>query len=184
MNAGRNLGDDMKGTGAMRPALFGAIWAVVVLALDQASKLGLLFGADIASRPPIALTPFLDLTLVWNRGISYGMFQMPHDFGRWALVAGSVVAIVALGIWLMRAGNRVLAVGLGLIIGGAVGNLIDRVYWGAVVDFVHFYVGSFSWYVFNVADAAIVFGVIALLYDAFWIEGRRNRAGNSDTAAS
>src|SRR5690606_2047238 len=118
MSAPRKPVDDMRGAGATRPAMIGAIWAVVVLALDQASKLGLLFGADIASRPPIALTPFLDLTLVWNRGISYGMFQMPHDFGRWALVAGSVIAIVALGIWLMRAGNKVLAVGLGLIIGG------------------------------------------------------------------
>lgn len=156
------------GSNRMSPARLGFILAVVVLALDQASKLWLMFGADIANRPPIALGPFVELVLVWNRGISYGLFQMSHDVGRWALVIGSLLATVALGVWLMRAGNRVLAVGLGLIIGGAIGNLIDRIYWGAVVDFVHFHVGTFSWYVFNVADAAIVAGVVALLYDSFW----------------
>lgn len=158
-------------------ARFGLILALVVLALDQASKLWLMFGLDIANRPPITIAPFLEFVLVWNRGISYGLFQMSHDFGRWALVVGSVIATVLLGIWLMRAQGRVLAIGLGLIIGGAVGNLIDRVYWGAVVDFVHFHVGSFSWYVFNVADAAIVFGVIALLYDSFF--GHNARAYQS-----
>lgn len=154
-------------------ARFGLILALVVLALDQASKLWLMFGLDIANRPPITIAPFLEFVLVWNRGISYGLLQMSHDLGRWALVVGSVIATVLLGVWLMRAQGRVLAIGLGLIIGGAVGNLIDRVYWGAVVDFVHFHVGSFSWYVFNVADAAIVFGVIALLYDSFFGHGAR-----------
>ncbi|MGV2980020.1 signal peptidase II [Camelimonas sp. ID_303_24] len=157
-----------QGRAGVSPVRLGVWLAIVVLALDQASKLWLMFGADIANRPPMVLTPFLEFVLVWNRGISYGLFQMPHAVGRWALVIGSALATVLLGVWLARARTRMLALGLGLIIGGAVGNLIDRIYWGAVVDFVHFHVGDFSWYVFNVADAAIVFGVIALLYDSFF----------------
>lgn len=159
-------GAAVSASGASRPVRLGVILAVVILALDQASKLWLMFGADLANRPPIVLAPFLELVLVWNRGISYGLFQMSQDAGRWALVGFTALATIALCVWLARANNRLLASGLGLIIGGAIGNLIDRIYWGAVVDFVHFQVGTFSWYVFNLADAAIVAGVALLLYDS------------------
>ena len=151
---------------AMSPARLGGAVALTTLALDQISKLYLLFGYDLPLREPLRLVPFLDLIVVWNRGISYGLFQQETEIGRWALLALSVAAAIGLSIWMARAPSRLLAASLGFIIGGAIGNAIDRLAYGAVFDFVHFHIGSFSWYVFNIADAAIVAGVIGLVYDA------------------
>ena len=169
-----------RGAGGMTaPARLGAIVAVVTLALDQATKLYFLFVDALSLREPLVLAPFLDLVVVWNRGISYGLFQQHTEFGRWALVVLSIVAAVGLSVWLRRAGNRVLAASLGMIVGGAIGNAIDRIAYGAVFDFIHFHVGSFSWYVFNIADAAIVAGVAGLLYDSFVLD--RRRVGQAET---
>ncbi len=140
---------------------------VVALAVDQASKLWVLKASGLAGGGSISLLPVLDLVLVWNRGISYGLFQQDDPVGRWALVGFTVVAAVALGVWMVRTPNRLAAVSLALIVGGAIGNLIDRIVYGAVVDFVYFHIGSFSWYVFNLADVWIVAGVAGLLYDSF-----------------
>ena len=143
------------------------VWiALLTLVSDQASKLWLLFVAEIAEKGPFQVLPFLEFVLAWNRGISYGLFQQSSDFGRWALVAVSVVASIWLGTWMWREKSRITVVALALIIGGALGNGIDRAAYGAVVDFAHVHVGSFSWYIFNIADAAIVAGVVALLYDS------------------
>lgn len=141
----------------------GLALAALTLALDQASKLWLLFGTELRITYPWAVLPFIDLTVVWNRGISYGLFQQHSEWGRWLLTAFKLGAALFLTLWLRRAENRAEAIGIGLIIGGAIGNAIDRIIHGAVFDFLHFHVGSFSWYVFNVADAAIVIGVIAML---------------------
>jgi signal peptidase II len=153
----------------------GLTTAVIVLALDQALKLWLLFVYELGSRGIVRLTPFLDLVLVWNRGISYGMFQQDGAMGQWLLLALTTLAVAALLVWLTRAESRVLVVSLGLIVGGAIGNAIDRLAYGAVADFVLLHLSttsfSFQWYVFNLADAAIVAGVAGLLYDAF--VGRR-----------
>jgi signal peptidase II len=149
----------------------GAVAAVLTLVLDQGSKLGLLFGYDLPVREPVVLGPFFNLIVVWNRGISYGLFQQHGDLGRWLLTAASLVAAVALFVWMSRSDNRLLTAALGLIAGGAVGNAIDRIAYGAVFDFVHFHVGTFSWYVFNIADAAIVAGVVGLIYDSL-VAGR------------
>jgi len=138
---------------------------LATLVLDQASKLWLFFVVDIAARQPIQVTPFFNLILVWNQGISYGMFQQTTEFGRWALTLFKVVAAIGLSIWAWRAQQKWLGIGLGLIAGGAIGNAIDRVLYGAVLDFAHLFYGGFSWYVFNIADAAIVVGVLFLLYD-------------------
>lgn len=143
----------------------GIAIAIIVLLLDQLSKLALLNIADIESGG-YRLAPFLDIVLVWNRGISYGLFQQDSATGRWGLAAITIVAVVALSIWLRRARGPLVGTALGLVIGGAIGNGIDRIAYGAVVDFVHFHVGSFSWYVFNVADVAIVAGAAGLLLDA------------------
>lgn len=145
----------------------GVAVAAATLLLDQATKLWVYFGLEIASRAPIRVTSFFDLTLVWNHGISYGLFQQTTDTGRWVLFSFKIVAAVVLTLWFWRAGERLLSVALGLIVGGALGNAIDRAAYGAVLDFAHFHYGSFSWYVFNVADAAIVVGVLLLLYDSF-----------------
>jgi signal peptidase II len=148
----------------------GLTLAVASAAIDQASKLWLLYVFDLRARMPVRLAPFLDLVLVWNKGISYGLFQQEGPFGQWALFALKVVAVALLWIWLARAGSRVTAVALGLIIGGAAGNAVDRLLHDAVVDFVLFHITTettnFNWYVFNLADAAIVAGVALLLYDS------------------
>jgi signal peptidase II len=150
----------------------GLIAAAATAVLDQALKLWLLFVLDLESRGTVALTPFLDLVLVWNTGISYGLFQQEGPVGRWALLAVKLVAVVLLWVWLARAGSRLAAVSLGLIIGGALGNAVDRLAYGAVADFVLFHITaatwSFRWYVFNLADAGIVAGVIGLLYDSLF----------------
>jgi signal peptidase II len=162
----------------MTPARLGALTALVTLALDQVSKLYLLFGYELPLKEPIVLAPFLELIVVWNRGISYGLFQQDSELGRWALFAVMIAAAVGLSVWMVRATSRLLAASLGLIVGGAIGNAIDRVAYGAVFDFVHFHVGSFSWYVFNVADAAIVAGVVGLVYDSLVLDKRRERQAN------
>jgi signal peptidase II len=152
----------------MTPARrLGLAIVLAVFALDQASKLWLLFSVGLAVNGPFAVLPFMDIVLAWNRGISYGLFQQYSDLGRWALVAVSFVAAVWLGRWMWREPRRLTVAALALIIGGALGNGVDRAVYGAVVDFVHLHWGRFSWYIFNVADAAIVVGVAALLYESF-----------------
>ncbi|MFE1600687.1 signal peptidase II [Methylobacterium sp. ID0610] len=164
----------------MRPLPFGLLVAVVTLVLDQATKLGLLFLSDLPLSQPIVLAPFAQLVVVWNRGVSYGLFQQHTEIGRWLLVAVSILAAAALTGWMARAGTRLLSGSLGLIVGGAIGNAIDRIAYGAVFDFVHLHAGGWSWYVFNVADAGIVLGVVGLLYDALWAERRTAREAGSD----
>jgi len=151
---------------------FGLAIAVATVVADQASKLWLLNVFDLAGRARVAITPFLDLVVIWNTGISYGLFQREGLSALWALLAFKAVAVVLLSIWLARASSRLTAAALGLIIGGAIGNAVDRLHWPGVMDFVHFHVErggvNFSWYVFNLADCAIVAGVIGLLYDSLW----------------
>jgi signal peptidase II len=150
----------------------GILTASAVLIADQASKLWLLFVFDIGRRGTVNVTPFFDLVLAWNTGISYGLFQTESTAGHAFLIAFKVVAVVVLSIWMARAETLTATVALGLIIGGAIGNGIDRLVYGAVVDFALFHVqiggNTFNWYVFNLADTAIVVGVAALLYDSFF----------------
>jgi signal peptidase II len=148
------------------PFRLGLTAALVTLVVDQASKLGLYLGTDLVLTQPWRVAPFTDFVVVWNHGVSYGMFQQESDFGRWLLVGLSIVAALALGFWMSRAVSRLLAVALGLIVGGAIGNAIDRAVFGAVFDFVHLHAGEWSWYVFNIADAAIVAGVVGLILDS------------------
>lgn len=147
----------------------GLAAALVTALIDQASKLWLLYAFDLGSRGRVPVLPFLDLVLVWNKGISYGLFAQNSDLGQMLLLAFKVAAAVFLWVWLARAENRLMAVSLGLIIGGAIGNAIDRLAHGAVVDFALLHLTtatfSFNWYVFNVADVAIVAGVAGLLYE-------------------
>jgi signal peptidase II len=141
--------------------------AALLILADQASKLWLIYGTHLRLTYPWPILSFLDITVVWNRGISYGLFQQNSETGRWILTGIKLVAAIILFFWLRKAEARLEAIGIGLIIGGAIGNAIDRVLHGAVFDFVHFHVGSFSWYVFNVADVAIVIGVILMIASPF-----------------
>ena len=148
----------------------GLLIAVVACGLDQAVKLWLVQVFDLADRAPLVVTPFLELLVTWNTGISYGLFQQQGPLAQWALLAFKAAAVVFLWIWLARASSRLTAVALGLIIGGALGNAIDRLHWPGVLDFVFFHLEtgtfSFRWYVFNLADTAIVAGVLGLLYES------------------
>jgi signal peptidase II len=149
----------------------GLLAATIACALDQAAKLWLLNVFDLGNRGIVRLLPVLDLVLTWNTGISYGLFQQDTALGRWLLLIIKVAAMALLWVWLARATSKLMAVSLGLVIGGALGNAIDRLVYGAVADFVLFHVTtasfSFTWYVFNLADTAIVAGVAGLLYDSF-----------------
>jgi signal peptidase II len=162
--------------------LAGWIAAGLGLAVDQASKLWLLYGYDLGFNGPIAVAPFAEIRLIWNHGISYGLFQQDGGFGRWALVVLAVVASGLMMRWMVRSTSPVLTISLGLIIGGALGNAIDRAWAGAVVDFVHLFLPdrSRSWYVFNLADVWIVVGVAGLLYDSV-VSGREDatKSGSS-----
>src|SRR6476659_3730587 len=155
-------------TSRLRP---GIITAIAVLALDQASKLWLLFVFDLAHRGAVKVTPFFDLVLAWNVGISFGWFQSSNQLAQIVLMIIKAVAVIVLAIWMARSRTLLATVALGLIIGGAIGNAIDRFAYGAVVDFALFHVQigekTLNWYVFNLADVAIVAGVAALLYDSF-----------------
>ena len=154
----------------MTPARLGWLVAVAALLADQLSKNFLLYGLDFRALGPaarIAVLPFFDLVMVWNRGVSYGLMQAGSFTGTLILTLFSLVAVIALSWWLTKAERRILGVGLGLVIGGSLGNVIDRILYGAVADFFHFYAFGHDWYVFNVADAAITIGVIVLLLDAF-----------------
>jgi signal peptidase II len=157
---------------AMTPHLRpGIIAAIAVLILDQASKVWLLFVFDIAHRGAVRVTPFFDLVLAWNVGISFGWFQNDSQIAQISLMVIKAVAVIVLAIWMARSRTSIATLALGLIIGGAVGNGIDRFAYGAVVDFALFHLqiggNTYNWYVFNLADVAIVAGVAALLYDSF-----------------
>jgi signal peptidase II len=151
---------------------FGVIVAALACAVDQASKLYLLQVVDLAAHGPIQLGPFFDFILTRNTGISYGLFQSSGPLGQWVLLAVKAAAVVLLWGWLAHARDRLTALSLGLIIGGAIGNAIDRLAYGWVADFVYFHISTaqwrFSWYVFNLADVAIVAGVIGLLYGSLF----------------
>ena len=148
---------------------FGLFVAVVACVADQAAKFGLL---SALQHGRIAIGPFVSRVLTWNTGISYGLLPQTGAVGAWALLAFKVVAVVLLWVWLARVPYRLAALSLGLIIGGAVGNAVDRLHWPGVMDFVLLHVEtatwSFQWYVFNLADVAIVAGVVGLLYESLW----------------
>ncbi|MFK8253565.1 signal peptidase II [Ancylobacter terrae] len=155
----------------------GAVYAVAALAIDQISKLAVLHGVDFGESGIVHVLPFLDIVRAWNTGISYGLFEQGID-GWWLLGGLKIVAAVVFWIWLARVERRTEAVALGLLIGGALGNAIDRVAYGAVFDFVSLHAFGFYWYVFNLSDVAIVAGVGLLLYDSF--SGRAVNSPPSD----
>jgi signal peptidase II len=146
----------------------GLLMAGGTLALDQAFKMFMLYGAGFYAHPGTAVSvlPFFNLVMVWNPGISLGLFPASSMEGTVFLATFQMLAVGVLGWWLWFAKKRTLAIGLGLVIGGALGNLVDRLVYGKVADFFHLYGFGYSFYVFNVADAAITLGVVGLLYDA------------------
>lgn len=152
----------------------GAVVAVMTFAIDQAHKWWMLLVYAIEAKGRVALTPFLDLVFVKNKGVSYGLLAQDGHGGQWILASFAVLVALGLWVWLANAGtSRVMAVSLGLIMGGALGNALDRVLIGGVADFFSLHAFGFYWYVFNIADVAIVAGVIGLLYDS-WASSRND----------
>jgi signal peptidase II len=145
--------------------------ACAALAVDQAHKYWMLNFFDIQSREPIRLLPFLDVVMSWNHGISYSLFSTKDDIARIALLSAQLAIICGLSVWLCLARQRITSLGLGLIIGGALGNATDRLLRGAVADFFFLHttlpVGPLANYVFNLADVAITLGVALLLFESF-----------------
>ncbi len=154
------------------------ITAIAVACVDQVNKWWMLYVYDIADKGRIEVLPFLDFVFVLNRGISYGLFTQSDAAGQYMLAGFAIAVSIALMVWLARASTGlVMAISIGSIVGGAVGNAIDRVLLGGVADFYSLHAFGFYWYVFNIADVAIVVGVVGLLYDGFWGERQRERAG-------
>ena len=141
--------------------------AAVIVALDQVSKWVI---RELVMQPPraIEVTPFFNLVITYNRGVSFGMFSGEETWKPWALIVLSLVIVGALLWWLRRAPSRTLALAVGLICGGALGNVIDRVYLPGVVDFLDFHWGSWHWPAFNIADSAITIGVAIVVLDGLF----------------
>ncbi|MCB1503731.1 MAG: signal peptidase II [Hyphomicrobiaceae bacterium] len=155
------------------------IMALVTLAADQAHKWWMIEVYDLPSKGRVAVTPFWDWVFALNKGISYSMFSLDSQQGQILLSLFAVAASLAMWIWQVRAGTGwLMAASLGLIIGGAIGNAIDRIRVGGVIDYVSLHAFGYYWYVFNIADVAIVAGVVGLLYDS--IIASRNAASNGD----
>ena len=150
------------------PRETGLAAAAMALLADQGSKLFMLYAVGFAHMEPgrsIPVLPFFNLVMVWNPGISYGLFPASSGVGTAILVAVSLAAVAGLGWLLWRSHDPALTMGYGLVIGGALGNLIDRLLYGKVADFFHFYGFGYDWYVFNLADLAITLGAVAIIYD-------------------
>jgi signal peptidase II len=157
------------GSGSLKPGL-GI--AAGVLVLDQLSKWWILKGLRL---PELGRVPLLDwgvvgmdFAMVWNRGVTFGLLAGDAPWHRVLLALLALAVVGFLVRWLSRAQNGLTTVALGAVIGGAIGNVIDRLRFGAVVDFIDTWVAGWHWYVFNVADAAIVLGVLALMADALF----------------
>lgn len=169
----------------------GLLIAALVFAVDQAVKAAFLYWAGfvncapcpvgIAPCVPCAPTevlPFLNFVMVWNPGVSFGMFPADSAVERWGLIVFSLLVSAGLAVWLARIHQVLLALAIALVIGGALGNVIDRILFGAVADFFHFHAFGYSWYVFNIADAAIVIGVAIMIADAFLPDAGARAAGS------
>lgn len=159
----------------------GAAAALAVLLLDQASKVWAVGALDQETHPAIRLLPFLDLVLARNHGISYSLFRAEGLTGRLVLIGVALAALVVIAVWIWRTRSALSALGLGLVAGGAAGNVIDRIRTGAVIDFLYFhtpiFLGPLSNYVFNIADAGIFVGVCVLLYESI-MAGRSTDDGS------
>lgn len=167
----------------MKPPAVGGVVALAVVLVDQIAKAGVLAyfaGSDVEPTP---LTPFLDLALRWNRGISFSLFARDSAVGQIALVVLTLAVTGLLILWLFRSRSALPAVGLGLIIGGALGNAIDRVAHGAVVDYLDLHAFGRHFFVFNAADAAINIGVALLILDLLLAPGAPRESKSREPAS-
>lgn len=145
-----------------RPMLFALLFMVIAISVDQATKL---FVFEFVMQPPrvIPITGFLNLTLGFNNGVSFGLFsEFFADRAQWLAAVTGVIALIVM-TWAVASDEKGTASGLGLIAGGAAGNTVDRLEWGAVRDFIDFHVAGWHWPTFNLADVSIFAGAVLLL---------------------
>ncbi|MDF2764466.1 MAG: lspA [Rhodospirillales bacterium] len=157
---------------------YGLILAAAVVLADQAVK-WLVLDFFLTRADPVEVTSFFNLVLAWNRGISFSLFHSEEAYAPFALAALALAISIGLAIWLSRIDHRWPATGVGLVIGGAIGNVIDRLRFGAVVDFLDFHWAGYHWPAFNLADSAITLGVLFLITDGLF----RRPEGSKKTAA-
>jgi len=141
---------------------------LLALMADRVSKWWVMDILELPKIQMVKILPIFNLQWAENRGVSFSMFSADSDFGRWALVVMTVVIVTGLGVWLKSAQSRGLAIALGLVIGGAVGNIYDRAVFGYVADFLQFHVGNWSFAIFNIADSCITLGALLLIWDSFF----------------
>ncbi len=141
------------------------ITSLITLLADQISKWWFIYELRLPDRE-IILLPFFKLVMVWNYGVSFGMFADKAESQKW-LLSGLALAIIAILLyWLKSAENKLVALGVGLVVGGAIGNVIDRMRFGAVADFFYLHYEDFYWPAFNIADSAIFIGVVLLCWES------------------
>ena len=160
--------------GPLAPLVLGL--AALSFGVDQLHKYWMLNVYGIIERSPVGITSFFDLVMVWNKGVSYGLFTTHTQ--EW-LIAVSLLITAVLWVWACRAERAFGAAALALVIGGALANAFDRAVRGAVADFFHFHYQGFSWYVFNLADVAIVAGVALLMYESLFMGEAADRRGKA-----
>lgn len=151
-----------------RYSWIGVLVAALGFAADRAHKAWMLDVYDMPGRGRVEITSFFDLVMAWNKGVSYGLFQAESGLGRIFLIGFALAITIGLGLWLARITHPLIAVAIGLVIGGAVGNVYDRFVYGAVADFFSFHAFGFYWYIFNVADIWIVTGVGLIVLESFF----------------
>ena len=153
------------------------LWlSLIVIVLDQATKQW--FESSFMVYEVVNVLPFFNLTLVYNEGAAFSFLSDQSGWQRWFLAAVATVVTSVLVIWLrgLQQQEKLTAISLGLIIGGALGNLIDRLLFGHVIDFLDFYIGQYHWPAFNIADSAIFIGVAVMIYDVLFDRGDKQKA--------
>jgi len=160
---------------------FGLVVAIIAVSLDQINKWYMLDIVDMMSGQTIHYNDYLDIVMVWNQGISFGLFQ--NEYSQYIFSALSSVIIIILLIWLKKADRQFMAIAIGFIIGGAIGNIIDRTTYGAVADFYYFHLGDYYWPAFNIADSTIFIGAAMLIIDSLFLHdhNKRNESDSEET---
>ena len=141
------------------------ILSIFIFLIDFSSKYFLISYYDLGSKGRVYVTPFLDFILVLNPGISFGILSNGDDIQRWILSALSILVIFYLYYWSTKSPSKLTKISLFIMIGGALGNVFDRLIYGKVIDFISLHVFNYYWYVFNIADIAIVLGGFVILID-------------------
>lgn len=149
-------------------SLYGFLIALAGFGIDRFHKWWMLNVYDIAARGRVEVTSFFDLVMAWNKGVSYGLFQAETALGVTILAAFALAVSLGLALWLARVDFKVTAIAIGLVLGGALGNVYDRISYGAVADFFSFHAFGFYWYIFNIADVWIALGVALILLESVW----------------